>query len=98
MNKKYTIEIPEYYLLIIATHGKLGSGKTPSIMQTWAMRKCHELGLNDKLKEFQIRNIVELKQRIKNTLGQETIDNIDKIVNEVMNKIKEWKSWATKKN
>lgn len=80
MNKKHTVEIPEFYLLVIATHGNLGSGKVPALMRAWATRECERLGLHDQFVALQKRNLVELRERLKNTLGQESVDYIDNAI------------------
>lgn len=85
---KHKIEMPELYLIIIATYGKLGTGDTPRLMQLWAKQECKRLGLTDKLREMQRRNIIELRQQIKNTLGKETLDSLDKTMNDMINKLK----------
>jgi len=85
---KHKIEIPEIYLIIIATYGKLGTGETPRIMQLWAKQECERLGLRDKVREMQRRNMVELRQQIKNTLGQEAIDSLDNAMNTIIKKLK----------
>lgn len=84
MNKKHAVEIPEIYLLVLATYGSLGSGKVPKLMQAWATSECERLGLHDQFVALQRRNLVELRERLKNTLGQESVDYIDSAISKWM--------------
>ena len=36
------IDIPENYLLWIATHGNMGTGDLPKFLQNWAVKKVNE--------------------------------------------------------
>ena len=80
MNEKHAVEIPEFYLLVMATHGNLGSGTVPKLMQTWATKECERLGLHDQLVELRKRNLEKLRQRLQNVLGEQEVEYIDSAI------------------
>ncbi len=81
---KHTVEIPESFLLTIATCGKMGSGELPTLIQTWATKDCECLGLKDALKELQEKTIIELGQRMQNVLGKDVTDKLNNMISQIM--------------
>lgn len=86
-DKKHTIEIPEYYLLTIAVHGKMGDGELPDLMRTWASRLCRELGLEDELQKLQDERLQELKRRLQNTFGDEFVAKVEIVTKQTVQKL-----------
>ena len=85
---KLTVEIPEYFLLTIAVHGKMGDGKLPDLMRTWAQNECRRLGLDGKLKELQDERLRDLEKRIRNVMGDDAIDDLADKIGKVAKAIK----------
>ena len=82
------VDIPENYLLIIASHGNMGSGDLPTFMKMWAQKLCVENGLSEKLREAQIENTIQLRTRISNVLGTDSMQKIDASISEAIKKLK----------
>lgn len=77
MNDNLTIEVPVYYLLQIATHGKMGTGDLPDIMRTWATKKLLESGYNEELRKAQDEKLDQLRKSLSNVVGKEGMRKID---------------------
>ena len=80
---KHSVEISEEYLLQIATCGKMGSGELTEMMRLWAERECNRLGLSGKLLELQIAKVKELRESLRNIIGDDNIKVIDKSISVV---------------
>jgi len=86
MNHK--IEIPELYLVHIAACGKMGSGELMNIMKHWAYNECKRLGLKDKVDAARKDNISQLRERLKNTIGNKNMSKIDEALRDATGWIK----------
>lgn len=75
--KKITVDIPDGYLLHIATYGRMGTGEFSDLMKTWAEKECEKAGLGEKLKKLQLEKLRELRQSIRNVLGDDAMKFID---------------------
>jgi hypothetical protein len=89
LDKKYSVEIPEWYLLTIATWGNLGDNELPELMQLWAEKECNRLGLKEKLSAERKLKLEILTQRMKRTLGNELTEEITDYVNQAVDKFKD---------
>lgn len=65
MSQKFTVEIPEILLLILASRGNMGDDEIPRMMQLWAEGECKRLGLAEKVLQEKARNYAETTERIK---------------------------------
>lgn len=85
---KHQVEIDEWYLLTIATHGTLGDGELPDLMERWAQQEVERLGLGGKLKELRLEKVRDLESKLRNTLGNEMVDSLAQSLKEVVEKLK----------
>lgn len=74
---QHTVEIPEWALLTIATHGNMGSGEVPRMMQVWAEKECERLGLKEKLRKEREERYQDLKQRVSSLWGSDTVQKVE---------------------
>jgi len=86
-NFKYTVEIPEIYLIQIAACGNMGNGKLMNIIKIWAQKECNKLGLEDKVKKAQKDNLKQLRERMKNILGEKGITKVDLALDNMISKL-----------
>jgi hypothetical protein len=82
-----TLEIPESYLLHIAVTGKMGSGEVLDLMRIWAEKECVKHGLERKLRKLQVKNLKELNKRLKNTIGDELMGELDSAIKKTVKKL-----------
>jgi aminoglycoside phosphotransferase family enzyme len=75
--KKVTVEIPVSYLIQIATHGNMGTGKLSAFMHAWAERACRENGLHDEVVKELDRKIKQSRKNLENLLGKPIMDELD---------------------
>lgn len=78
-SKEHAISIPESFLLTIAVHGNLGDGELPRFMQVWAEDYCKELGLTADLLSLKNEKYEELRKRVSNIFGSDTVANIERV-------------------
>lgn len=76
-NDKITIEIPVFYLLQIAVYGNMGTGELPDLMKIYAQRILRGNGYSDILREEQDKSLKQLRNNLKNVLGNEGMSKID---------------------
>ncbi len=88
MTKEMQVEIPTVYLLTIACYGNIGDGELPDLIQTWAERKCKELGLEKRLHKMREEKISNLRVRLRNTLGKELVDKLEEEISMVASLVK----------
>ena len=68
------VNIPIEWLLILATHGNMGTGQIPDIMKRWAKAKLCDAGYKDIYMQCQQEKIRQLTQNLKNVTGEEFTD------------------------
>ena len=81
---EHNVDIPEWYLLVIATRGDMGDDDLPGFMQTWAEKECARLGLNEKLREERRENLKRLRERMKKTLGNDLVEEIEECIDDTL--------------
>jgi hypothetical protein len=80
---KHIVEIPEIYLMQIASAGDMGSGKLLATMRIWAEKECLRLALDKELRQAKLDNLKELRQRVKNSFGEKVTKKAEAIVKEL---------------
>ena len=88
MSDKVTVEIPKIWLLTLAGHGNMGSGDIPKLMQTWAETVCRENGLEEQMLEAKAQHFKELRDRLSNTMGSDTLESIESRVGQMLSRLK----------
>lgn len=86
--KKHSVEMPESFLMTIATHGNLGDGDLPRLMQIWAENECKRLNITDDLLKMKHEKYKMLKEQVSNLLGSDTVERIEKAVSDAAPAIK----------
>lgn len=84
IKKTHSVEIPEGWLVLLAAHGKMGSGDVPRLMQQWAGNQCRVLGIEDKMLEMKAEYTSELRQRLANTLGSDAMSKVDSLISKTL--------------
>lgn len=74
----HQVEIPESFLVTLSVYGNMGDGDLPKVMQLWAERECARLGLTDKVKTERENRYQELKRRVTNIMGSDTVDRLER--------------------
>jgi hypothetical protein len=87
MSQKFTVEIPEILLLILASRGNMGDDEIPRMMQLWAEGECKRLGLAEKVLQEKARNYAEIKARVSAIIGSDTIEEVEKRVSVIASAI-----------
>lgn len=77
---KVTVEIPEAYLLHIATYGGMGTGEFSDLMRIWAEKECVRLNLEKRLKEMQLAKLEKLRRDIGYNWGEKAGECIDSAI------------------
>lgn len=91
--KKITVEIPVSYLIQIATHGNMGTGKLSAFMHAWAERACRENGLHDEVVKELDRKIRQSRRNLENMLGKEIMEDLDAHIDAGLEKVQKlWRS------
>ena len=85
MSQKFTVEIPEILLLILASRGNMGDDEIPRMMQLWAEGECKRLGLAEKMIQEKARNYDEVKTRAVAILGASTVKEVEERVSVIAN-------------
>lgn len=73
---KVSVEISKNYLLTIATHGNMGSGELPDLMQHWAIKVLIDNGLGKELEEEQNKKLKQLFSNIKKVAGDDFAEQL----------------------
>ena len=76
-NDKIMIEIPVYYMGIIATHGNMGTGDLPDTLKYFFTRLLVNNGYGDLLAEMQKEKIAQLRKSLSNVVGKDGMQKID---------------------
>ena len=84
---EYMVKIPETFLVHIAATGKMGSGELLELIRIWAQKECNRIGIEHKVKDAQMQNIKELRERLKNTIGQDLMDELDQSIKNTLKKL-----------
>lgn len=90
--EKITVQIPKHYLVNLATHGNMGTGELPKLMQIWASRQCREHGLHDDVVKALDEKIAQSRKNLTNMLGEEIMIELDKHIDVGLKKVEKlWK-------
>ena len=92
MPNKIKVEIPEEFLLQIATHGNMGTGELADLIRIWAQKECDRNGLSAKVAQMQMEKINELRKSLTNVIGKDMMNTLDEGISKATKAIKDAKS------
>lgn len=90
------VEMPVSYLVQIATHGNMGTGKLSMFIKSWAERMCRKHGLHDMVVKELDKKIAQSRKNLENVLGKEIMGELDAHIDKGLEKVK--KAWETKED